>query len=121
MSTESYLVALDGSKDALNAGEVVWKLAKARGATLTALTVMDTQSIWDVLGQGQAGLIGSGPYIAAFETVRSSLKSISDALLMAFETRSLGHGIETKLISEEGNLAERVLHHTQDYDLTVLG
>lgn len=121
MSRESYLVALDGSKDALNAAEVAWKLGKAKGAKLTALTVIDTQSIWDTFGRGLSGLIGSGPYIAAFENIRSSLRSISESLLTAFEARSQGHQIETVSMIEEGNLAERVLHNTEGHDLVLMG
>ncbi len=121
MSTESYLVALDGSKDALKASEVAWKLAKAKGAKLTALTVVDTQSIWDILGRGLSGLIGSGPYVTAFEAIQTSLRSVGEALLVSFEARSQGHQIDTNTIMEEGNLAERLLHHGESYNLVIMG
>ena len=121
MSTESYLVALDGSREALKASEVAWRLAKAKAAKLTGLHVIDTQSVWEVLAGGLAGLIGSGPYVAAFEGLRTSLHSIGDALLMSFEARSEGCGIKTETLLEEGNIVDCILRSSCDYDMLIMG
>jgi nucleotide-binding universal stress UspA family protein len=118
---KSILVAVDGSKDAMNASEAAWMLAKANKSKILAMSVIDTQSIWDFMGQKLAGLIGSGPYVAAYESIYNSMKAISDALLMAFESRSQGHGIQTETIITEGNLAETLLKHGESHDLIVMG
>lgn len=121
MTKESYLVALDGSKEAFKASEVAWKLAKARGAKITGVTVIDTQIVWDVLGFNLPGLIGSGPYVAAFEALRTALKSISDALTMSFETRCGGQGVDTSTITPEGNAAECVVYESGRHNLLIMG
>lgn len=118
---KSILVALDGSKDALNASEAAWKLARDDKSKIVVMSVIDTQSIWDFLGHKLSGLIGSGPYVAAFEAIHASLKNISDSLLMAFETRALGYGIETETFIGEGNLAEVVTGSAQTHDLIIMG
>jgi len=118
---KSILVALDGSRDAFNASEAAWKLARANKAKVMALSVVDTQSIWDFLGHKLSGLIGSGPYISAFESIHLSMRNIADSLLMAFEARSQGFGIETEIGISEGNLAEVVLKHGENHDLIIMG
>jgi nucleotide-binding universal stress UspA family protein len=121
MQIKSILVALDGSKDALNASVVAWQLAKKVEARIAALSVIDTQSIWGLLGQKLSGLIGSGPYVSGYESIYSSLRSITDALLMTFETRSLGHGLKCDVLVGEGNTAEIILENAEKYDLLVMG
>jgi nucleotide-binding universal stress UspA family protein len=117
----SILVALDGSKDALNASQAAWQLARKTKSKIVALSVVDTQSIWDFLGHKLAGMIGSGVYISAFQSINSSLQNIAESLLTAFESRSNGYGIETSTIVGEGNLAEVVLKNAQNHDLIIMG
>ncbi|HEY9759516.1 MAG TPA: universal stress protein [Oculatellaceae cyanobacterium] len=121
MKIKSILVPIDGSKDALNASVVAWQLAKNVKARISALSIIDTQSIWTLLGQKLSGLIGSGPFIAGYENIYASLRNISDALLMAFETRSQGYGIQTECMIGEGNIAEVLLEHAGKHDLVVMG
>ena len=48
---KSFLLALDGSQEALFAADVAAALAKSKGARLTAQTVVDSQSVWEIVGR----------------------------------------------------------------------
>ena len=118
---KSYVVALDGSKDALNACHSAWQLARNKRARVLAVSIVDTQSIWDFLGHKLSGMIGSGVYISAFEAINKSLHDIAETLLVAFETRSMGYEIETETRLDEGNLADAVLRNIDGQDLLIMG
>ena len=121
MSKESYLLALDGSKESLAAANMAWKLARARDAKLVALSVVDNQAIWDLLGEGLPGFIGSGPYIAAYETMQKALKSVSETLLVAFASRSQNDQIKTECLINEGDLLRQVFERAKEHDLVIMG
>jgi len=121
MSTQSFLLALDGSKESLAAANIAWKLAQAQDAKLVALSVVDNQAIWDLLGAGLPGFIGSGPYIAAYETIQKALLSVSETLLNAFESRSQTNQIETECIINEGDLLRQVFERSKEHNLVITG
>jgi nucleotide-binding universal stress UspA family protein len=121
MSAQSYLLALNGSKESLAAANVAWQLAKARNAKLLALSVVDNQAIWDLLGTGSAGFIGSGPYLMAYEVMKKALKEISETLMSAFAARSQNVQLETECLVEEGDVLRQVLEHAKSQNLVIMG
>lgn len=121
MTTKSYLLALDGSKESLAAANIACKIAPAQDAKLIALSVVDNQAVWDLLGPGLPGFIGSGPYIAAFETIQKALQSVSETLLTAFEAKAQIGKITTECLINEGDLLRQVLERSKGQDLVVMG
>jgi nucleotide-binding universal stress UspA family protein len=121
MSTKSYLLALDGSRESLLAANVAWRLAQSNQADLTALSVVDSQAVWDLLGAGTPGFIGSGPYIEAYGKIQAILRSISETLLMSFAARSQTNQIKTECLIEAGPLLNQVFERAREHDLIIMG
>ena len=121
MSRESYLLTLDGSRESLAAANMAWNLAQKRDASLVALSVVDDQAIWDLLGAGLPGFIGSGPYIAAYEVIQKALRSVSETLLVSFASRSPNDQIKTECIINEGNLLGQVFERAKEHTLVIMG
>lgn len=121
MSTKSYLLALDGSQESLFAAEISWKLASTNQAKVLAQTVIDSQSLWQIVGKDSPGFIGTGPYLAAHEVIHGTLKNIADTLLNAYEARARGQGIESECVMDEGNVLDEIVRRAKDHLIVVVG
>lgn len=118
---KSFLLALDGSQEALFAADVAAALAKSKGAKLTAQTVVDSQSLWEIVGQDLPGIIGSGPYMAAFQAIEATLWSVAETLMHAFECRIANSAIEAICEIDEGNIIDLILGRATSHDLVIMG
>jgi nucleotide-binding universal stress UspA family protein len=118
---KSFLLALDGSQEALFAADVAAALAETKNAKLTAQTVVDSQSLWEIVGQDLPGIIGSGPYMAAYQTIEMTLRSVAETLMHAFECRIANSGIEATCEIDEGNIIDSILRRAISHDLVVMG
>ena len=121
MPRHSILVALSGSEQAKNAAEMAWKLAKKIDAKVTAEHVIDSRTIWQLLRSDTPGFVGSGPYIAVYETILCALKSLADKLTLKYEALASGLGIEGECEIKEGNPVEILSRDSKDHDLLVIG
>lgn len=121
MSTHSILLALSGSEQSRNAAEMAWKLAKKLNAKVTAEHVIDSRTIWELLRNDKPGFIGSGPYIAVYETILCALKSLADKLTLDYEALASGQGIEGECLIKEGNPVEILSRDASDHNLLVIG
>ena len=121
MAKHSILVALSGSEQSRFAAEMAWKLAKKIDAEVTAEHVIDSRTIWQLLRSDKPGFVGSGPYIAAYETVIESLKSLANKLTMEYEAKAEGAGVVGPCLIKEGNPVEVLSRDARDHDLLVIG
>lgn len=118
---KSYLLALDGSEESLFAAELAWQLAETNHAKVVAQTVVDSQSLWQLVGKERPGIIGNGPYLAAHEAIHAALKNVSETLLAAYEARARGHDIESECVLDEGNILHEIVKRAQDHVVVIIG
>ncbi len=121
MAKYSILLALSGSEQSRNAAEVAWHLAKAIDASVTAEHVIDSRTVWELLRNDVPGFIGSGSYLAVYESVIRSLTSLSNKLAMAYEAQAAGHGCASECLIEDGNPVSVLSKASEDHDLVVIG
>lgn len=118
---KSYLIALDGSRESLLAAEIAWKLAEVNDAKVLAQTVVDTQSLWQVIGKDLPGIIGNGPYLAAHEAINTALRNISGTLLEAYDARARGHKAISESVLDEGITLDQITKRAKDHAFVIMG
>ena len=121
MSQHSILVALSGSEQSRNAAEIAWKIAGKIKAKVTAEHVVDSRTIWELLRHDKPGFIGSGPYLAIYETVIAQLHSLANKLTMEYEALAAGANIKGDCLIKEGNPVTILCKDAREYDLLVIG
>ncbi len=121
MKHKSYLLAIDGSVESKAAAYLAWKLAKKTGARIVAQHVVNTRDTWRFLRPKSAGLIGSGPYVEAFESVTKGLRSIAEALMLSYSTQAEGQNIEFETCIDEGDLVSEICKRAKEHDLLIIG
>jgi nucleotide-binding universal stress UspA family protein len=121
VSKKSFLLALDGSQEAMFAAEIAWRLAEAHSGKVLAQTVVDSQAVWQIVGKDLPGIIGNSPYIAAQETIHAALKNVAETLLTAYEARAQGKNIDSEVILDEGNVVKEIIKRAAAHDLVITG
>lgn len=121
MKHKSYLLAIDGSLESKAAANLAWSLAKQTGARVVAQHVVNTRDTWRFLRPKSPGLIGSSPYIEAFENVTKGLRSIAEALMTSYRAQAEGQNINFETYIDEGDLVTEICHRAKDHDLLILG
>jgi nucleotide-binding universal stress UspA family protein len=118
---KSYLLALDGSKESLIAAELAWKLAAANDAKVLAQTVVDSQLLWRFIGNDVPGIIGTGPYMAAHETIHAAMKNVQETLLEAYDARARGHKVASESVLDEGITLDEITKRAKDHTFVIMG
>lgn len=121
MKKMSMLLALSGSEQSYEAAQLAWSLATNVDATVTAQHVVDTQSAWALLGNDRPGLIGSGLYIAAYETLCGSLKALAEKLAEKYEHMNGADRIGSTCVIDEGDPIHEISSRAKHHDLVVVG
>lgn len=121
VSKKSFLLALDGSQEAMYAAEIAWQLAELENGKVVAQTVVDSQAIWQYVGKDLPGIIGNSPYLAAYEAINSALRSVAETLLKAYDSRAQGHKIESETVLDEGNTVAQIVKRAAEHSLVVIG
>jgi len=121
MNKMSILLALSGSEQSYEAAQLAWKLATAADATVTAQHVVETKSAWSLLGNDKPGLVGSGLYIAAYETLCGSLKDIATKLAEKYEHMDGADRLRSTCIVDEGDPVHEICSRAKEHDLVVVG
>jgi nucleotide-binding universal stress UspA family protein len=121
MKPGSFLLPINGSPESLFASEFVWSLASKYQSKVTAQHTIDIFGTLQFLGQEKAGLIGSGPYVAAYESICNSLRTIASKLEDSYSARAASHHVESTFICSEGDPVEEVCKLTAANDLLVVG
>lgn len=121
MESRSILLPLTGSQESLYAAELAWTLAKKTGANVTAQHVIDTRGSLEFISHEKPGLIGSGLYVAAYESICQSLEALSIKLENSYNSRAASLGISTDFVVDKGDPAEEICKRANDYNLIVMG
>ncbi|MFA7335601.1 MAG: universal stress protein [Candidatus Obscuribacterales bacterium] len=121
MKPGSFLLPINGSPESLFASEFVWSLASNSQSKVTAQHTIDIFGTLQFLGQEKAGLIGSGPYVAAYESICQSLRAIASKLEDSYSARASSHQVESTFICAEGDPVEEVCKLAPAHDLLVVG
>jgi nucleotide-binding universal stress UspA family protein len=121
MNKMSILLALSGSEQAYEAAQLAWNLADQVDATVTAQHVVDTQSAWALLGNDKPGLIGSGLYIAAYETLCGSLKDLATKLAEKYEHMDGANKTKSTCFVDEGDPVHEICSRAKEHDLVIVG
>ncbi|MBP9092903.1 universal stress protein [bacterium] len=121
MKPGSFLLPINGSPESLFASEFVWSLASRNQSKVTAQHTIDLFGTLQFLGQEKAGLIGSGPYVAAYESICQSLRAIASKLEDSYTARAAAHHVDSTFICSEGDPVEEVCKLASAHDLLVVG
>ncbi|MBY0551111.1 MAG: universal stress protein [Candidatus Obscuribacterales bacterium] len=121
MVNNSILLPITGSEESLYAAELAWYLAKQTDSKLTAQHVIDTASSLRFLGIEKPGLIGSGPFLAAFDTIQGALRNIANKLEDSYTARVSPLGIQSSFVIDEGDPVEEVCKRADKHTLIVTG
>jgi len=90
-------------------------------ARVQAQTVVDTGALWQLLGEDRPGLIGSGPYVAAYETAAAAMQAAADSLTCAYEAKVGALGIESDFVIDQGNVVTEIARRAKNHDLVIIG
>lgn len=121
MKPSSFLLPINGSPESLFASEFVWSLARNSQSKVTAQHTIDISGTLQFLGQEKAGLIGSGPYLAAFESICQSLRAIASKLEDSYTARAESHDVESTFVCSDGDPVEEICKLAPDHNLLVVG
>ncbi len=121
MKPSSFLLPINGSPEALFASEFVWSLASNSQSKVTAQHTIDIFGTLQFLGQEKAGLVGSGPYVAAYENICQSLRAIASKLEDSYTARAASHNVDSTFICAEGDPVEEICKLAPGRDLLVVG
>jgi nucleotide-binding universal stress UspA family protein len=118
-----YLLLIDGSAEALAAANVCRDLARLTGSSVVALHVINTPLLRRFLGFAKAGLVGSGPYVSAYEDMLTAARKLGETIIQAYQAEFadvVKHAKEPVLL-REGNPFEVIQDLYLDFDLIVAG
>lgn len=121
MVHSSILLPITGSLESLNAAELAWYLAGQTDSELTAQHVIDIGTLLAFLGIEKPGLIGSGPFLTAYETMGRALRDISDKLEDSYTARVSSLGIKSAFVVDEGDPVEEICKRARDHGFIVTG
>lgn len=115
------LLALSGTKQALFASKLAFKLAEKTEASVTAQHVIDTFTSWEMLKNDEPGMIGTSLYNEAFFNLKKSLKNIANELCATWKTFAQRESVDFDFFIDEGNPVKSICKRAQSYDLVIVG
>lgn len=121
MKRMSILLSINGSAESRSAAHIAWQIAKQTGAKITAQHVIDSLAVWKFLSYTSSGFIGSGPYMEASERINEALRSISESLLLSYESQTEGQGLQSQSCIDEGDIVSSICQRAKDHDLVIVG
>jgi nucleotide-binding universal stress UspA family protein len=112
---DTVLIATDGSEGAAVAERFALALAKALGARVRGITVVESARVQSL----RAASLGVVP--PALEAIEGYLKARADAVCQRLSERARAAGIEIEVESVAGAVDDRVVERAESADLLVLG
>lgn len=114
------LLPFTGSQESLYASQLAWALAEQTNSIVDAQHVIDIRGALEFVGLEKPGLVGSGPYLASYETVCQALREIAEKLEDAYDAR-VTKEIHGKVFLDEGEPIEEICRRLQQHDLAIIG
>lgn len=121
MKGTSYLLYLDGSAQSMNAAKFAWSLAGTNNASVAALHVVDSVSVWKNLAFDEPGFVGSGVYLEAREQILGVMHSIANAIALAYTSLADGLELNSQMLIDEGDVISEITKRSIDHDLIIMG
>ncbi|MBZ0186457.1 MAG: universal stress protein [Candidatus Obscuribacterales bacterium] len=121
MSFKSILLGLSGSEQSKWATEVAFEITGVTGGTVTAVHVIDTSTIWELLRNDKPGLIGSSCYVDAYQALSKIVRSIAHKLADKYDAIARGRSIIGETIIDQGNPITVISSRAKQFDLVVIG
>lgn len=122
MKDKSILLAVSGSEQSKFAAELCCTLSCKLGCTVTAQHVLDTTSAWQFIGHDNPGFLQADRYLAAYESLCSSLHVLSQELKTEYIRKMSALGQETaQFVIEEGAPCEAISMRAAEHDMVVIG
>lgn len=121
MKINKILVPIDGSMYSRQAAEVAWSIAKQTGANVTALHVVDSPSVVELLGHVEPGFLTVADYKAERDAVIDSMTRASKRLVDEYRRLAEANGVGANAMVETGNPCDIIKSAARDYDLVVIG
>jgi hypothetical protein len=117
------LLEIDGSADSLAAVNVAMSLTSlVPQSRVTAQYVLDTPGIWNFLGMQDPGLVGSGPYFQAFDSIKISLRELAETVVESYRARCNSIDRFAEMIIDEGEWLSLVAERSRALQpLVVIG
>ncbi|HEY9715562.1 MAG TPA: universal stress protein, partial [Chroococcales cyanobacterium] len=115
------LLVLDGSEASLHATQFAIRYARATKMEVVAQLVIDSGNLWKTIGSCTSGLIGSGPYVAAYEGAKKDLLEIAGFIEQSFSARADAAGIKTEFHIDEGEPLHEIDKRAADCSLIIVG
>ncbi|MFN8657369.1 MAG: universal stress protein [Candidatus Obscuribacterales bacterium] len=117
----SILLPFSGSRESMFAMDLAWTLAERLEMSVDAQHVVNIRGALDVLGVTTPGIIGSGPYVGAFESLCSELRNIATKLEDSYKARKAGRGVSGEWFVDEGEPVDIIVNRSTQHDLLVMG
>lgn len=117
----SILLPITGSQASFYAMDLAWTLAENTRAQVNAQHVIDIRGALEFIGLENPGLIGSGPYLAAYEKICAAMRDVSTKLQEAYAARLNGQTRGGKMFVDEGDPAEEICSRSLKHDLVIMG
>jgi nucleotide-binding universal stress UspA family protein len=121
MNIKNILLAIDGSMYSQRAAEVAWAIAKSTGASVTALHVLDTACVLDMIGHVDTGFLDAADYKEERDSIVHAMTSASNTLVQRYAEAARKAGIEVHAVVKAGNTFDIVNSAAQSADLVVVG
>ncbi len=115
------LLPITGSQESLYALEFAWALAHQTNSIVNAQHVVNVGGALEFVGMERPGIIGSGPYVAAYEVICDSLREIGEKLADSYAARAEGQRINGEVYIDEGETVDAICKRLPMHDLVVMG
>lgn len=117
----SILLPISGSRESMFAMDLAWKLGEELKMSVNAQHVVDTRGALEVLGLTTPGIIGSGPYVAAYDNLCAALREIGRKLEESYLTRKGGRKVAGEWFVDEGEPVDIISNRIPQHNLIVMG
>jgi nucleotide-binding universal stress UspA family protein len=114
-------VGLDGSPHAETALSHSLRIARATGALVRGIHVVDRSMLDGVIVADLSGSVGFQPFLNLSGELHDALVSAGGAILAAFEDRAKEAGVAFEPVLREGNVSQILEEEAQMSDLAAVG
>ncbi|HEV8609968.1 MAG TPA: universal stress protein [Thermoanaerobaculia bacterium] len=121
MTFSRIAVGLDGSPHAETALSHSLRIARATGALVRGIHVVDRSMLDGVIVADLSGSVGFQPFLNLSGELHDALVSAGGAILAAFEDRAKEAGVAFEPVLREGNVSQILEEEAQMSDLAAVG
>lgn len=117
----SILLPVTGSRESMFAMDLAWKLGERLKMSVNAQHVVNTRGALEVLGLTTPGIIGSGPYVDAYESLCGAMRDIAAKLEDSYLARMAGRNATGTWFVDEGEPVAEIVYRLPQHRLLIMG